>query len=136
MVFAFYSAREAETYAQFLSLTRRHLSDGAPSDHPFWTDRAVALPPEGDDRAAVQAAFDRLREATTLTLAIDASVRFETRPALAEREIVLERRLVAGGDADGVRFLNDRPESVLQLALTPWHRLPASHSWSSRVAGR
>ena len=26
----FYSSREAETYAQFLALTRRHLSDGAP----------------------------------------------------------------------------------------------------------
>ena len=47
MAFAFYSAREAETYAQFLALTRRHLSDGAPSDHPFWTDRAVALAARG-----------------------------------------------------------------------------------------
>ena len=106
MVFAFYSSREGETYAQFLTLTRRHLSEGAPSDHPFWTDRAVAAAPDDDDRAAVQTAFDRIRDAAALAVEVAAGVRFETRPALAEREIVLERRLIAPGDDDGVRFLH------------------------------
>ena len=33
-------------------------------------------------------------------------MRFEARPALTEREIVLERQLVTGADGEGVRYLH------------------------------
>ena len=135
MVFAFYSAREAETYAQFLALTRRHLSEGAPSDHPFWTDRAAALPSDSDERAAVQAAFDRLREAPALALVVDAGVHFETRPALAEREIVLERRLVSDGNDDGVRFLNGVDVVTLAELAPAARQVPDLYDAYTRRAG-
>ena len=58
--FAYFAARETDTYAQFLALTRQHLRDGAPGDHPFWADRGAGLPAApDDDRAEVERAFDR-----------------------------------------------------------------------------
>jgi len=95
MAFAFYAAREAETYAQFLALTRQHLRDGAPSDHPFWADRAD-----------IQAAYDRIRAAPGLALRVAPGVRFEARPALTERAIVLERHLVPPDGGEALRHLH------------------------------
>jgi flavin-dependent dehydrogenase len=135
MAFAFHAAREAETYAQFLALTRQHLRDGAPSDHPFWTDRAAAVAPAGDERAAVQAAFDRIRDAATLALQLDAGVRFETRPALAEREIVLERRLVAAGVDDGIRFLHGVDVVALTELAPTVRQVPDLYAAYRRQAG-
>lgn len=106
MAFAFYAAREAETYAQFLALTRQHLRDGAPSDHPFWADRAAPAPVTAGDRAAIQAAFDRLRAAPGLALRVAPGVRFEARPALTERAIVLERHLVPPDGGEAFRHLH------------------------------
>jgi flavin-dependent dehydrogenase len=111
MALAYFAAREAETYARFLALTRRHLRDGAPADHPFWADRSAG---EGDldavstdERPAVEAAFDRLKAAPTpLGLRVGPEVRFATRPALTERELVLERRLVTERLPEGVRYLH------------------------------
>lgn len=126
MAWAFYAGREADTYAQFLALTRAHLGDGAPSDHPFWADRAA---PAGaslavDDRAAVQAAYDRLRQADTVALTIGDGVRVEPRPALTEREIVLERQVVRqlgtghASAATGIRFIHG-VDVVALLDLAP-----------------
>jgi flavin-dependent dehydrogenase len=134
MAFGFYAAREAETYAQFLALTRQHLRDGAPSDHPFWTDRA-AVAPAGDERAAVQAAFDRIRDAATLALQLDAGVRFEIRPALAEREIVLERRLVAAGVDDGIRYLHGVDVVALTELAPGVRQVPDLYDAYTRQAG-
>ena len=106
MAFAFFAAREAETYAQFLALTRQHLREGAPSDHPFWADRAAPSPASAGERAAVLAAFDRIRDAPDLALRVASGVRFEARPALTERAIVLERHLVPPGGGDGLRYLH------------------------------
>jgi flavin-dependent dehydrogenase len=106
MAFAFYAARENDTYAQFLALTRQHLLDGAASRHPFWAERGTAAPPAADEGPSVQAALDRLRAADDLALRIADGVRFEARPALTEREIVLERQLVTTGTGEGVRYLH------------------------------
>lgn len=106
MAWAFYAAREAETYAQFLALTRQHLRDGAPSDHPFWADRAAPVSVAAGDRAEIQAAYDRIRSAPELRLRVAPGVRFDARPALTERAIVLERHLVPPGGGDALRHLH------------------------------
>jgi flavin-dependent dehydrogenase len=105
MAFAFYAAREAETYAQFLALTRQHLRDGAPSDHPFWADRGGPQPPTVEDRAMIHAAYEHIRAAPGLRLRVGAGVRFEARPALTERAIVLERHLVPPA-GEALRYLH------------------------------
>ncbi|MEZ5421368.1 MAG: tryptophan 7-halogenase [Vicinamibacterales bacterium] len=102
---AFFATREQATYARFLALTRRFLLDGAPApDHPFWAERGAA--PPADDRQAVLAAYDRLRAANALTLRVGPDVTFAPRPALSERAIVLEERLVTPLIPNGVRFLD------------------------------
>ncbi len=111
MALAYFAAREAETYARFLALTRRHLRDGAPADHPFWADRSAvegdAEAVSTDERPAVEAAFERLKAAPTpLGLRVGPEVRFATRPALTERQLVLERRLVTERLPEGVRYLH------------------------------
>ena len=116
--FALYAARERETYAQFLALTRNHLSDGAPeADHPFWTDRA-APPAEQVDRHAVLGAHDRIRSASSLALTLGRGVRLEDRPALRERLLVLEPRLVDAAHPEGVRFV-DGVDVVALTGLAP-----------------
>lgn len=120
MAWEFYAAREAETYAQFLALTRQHLRDGAPSDHPFWADRSGPPPPPNDERQAVQAAFDRLRSSDELALAVGPGVRVEVRPALTEREIVMARQLATGppGSGEGIQFMHG-VDVVALLELAP-----------------
>lgn len=104
--FAFYSERETHTYQQFLALTRQHLADGAQSGEPFWADRSGT--PSGADaaahRAAVEAAFARLSAASRLDLRLGPGVIVAPRPALTEREIVLEPQLV-GASGEGVRYV-------------------------------
>ncbi len=101
----FFAARERATYDQFLALTRGFLLDGAPApDHPFWADRGA--PPPADDRAAVLAAHERLRAAASLTLRVAPDVTFAARPALTERQLVLEERLVTPLVPDGVRHVD------------------------------
>ncbi len=118
MAFAFYAARETETYGQFLALTRQHLHDGAASRHPFWAERGPAPPPTADERPSVQAALDRIRAADDLALRIADGVQFEARPALTEREIVLERQLVTSGAGEGVRYLHG-VDVVAMVELAP-----------------
>ncbi len=101
----FFAARERATYTQFLALTRQFLLDGAPApDHPFWADRGAPAP--ADDRAGVVAAWERIRAADHLALRLAPDVTFAPRPALTERAIVLEERLVTPLVPDGVRFVD------------------------------
>jgi len=115
--FEFFAARERATYAQFLALTRQFLLDGAPApDHPFWAERAAPAP--ADDRAAVVAAHERLRAADQITLRVAPEVTFAARPALTERAIVLEERLVTPLVPDGVRYV-DGVDVVALVRLAP-----------------
>ncbi|MCC6989015.1 MAG: tryptophan 7-halogenase [Acidobacteria bacterium] len=104
--FAHYAARERETYTQFLALTRKYLLDGAPEgENPFWADRGAALT-DDDDRQAVLTAYDRIREAPALQFGTGPRVHIADRPALRERELVLESRLVDAANPEGVRFVD------------------------------
>lgn len=103
--FNYFAARELATYTQFLTLTRQFLLDGAPvPDHPFWAERTAPAP--ADDRALVLGAYERLRAADRIALRVAPDVSFALRPALTERAIVLEERLVTPLVPDGVRFVD------------------------------
>jgi flavin-dependent dehydrogenase len=116
---AFYAAREADTYAQFLGLTRQHLHEGAPGEHPFWVDRAGDGSPAFDtDRAAVERAYESVRRAPGLAVRRGDGVRIEPRPALTEREILLEPRLVTAELETGVRYLHG-VDVVVLVELAP-----------------
>lgn len=119
----FYAAREVHTYQQFLDLTRRHLAAGAGSELPFWTDRAATTALPADDRVAVQAAFERIKAADRLTLALGPGVRVEDRAALTEREIVLEPHLVDGG-GEAVRDVLGVDVAILCKAALDGHDVP------------
>lgn len=115
--FEFFAARERATYSQFLALTRQFLLDGATApDHPFWAERTAPAP--ADDRGLVLAAYERLRASDRLTLRLSPDVTFAARPALTERAIVLEERLVTPLVPDGVRFV-DGVDVVTLVRLAP-----------------
>lgn len=124
----FFADREADMYANFLTLTERHLQDAAVGQaQPFWTDR-VEMREEGDrrgveseERAAIQTAFERLRAADGLRVAIGPEVRVESRAAISGSEIVLEPRLVTPADAAGTRFLYDI-DVVTLVELAPQYQ--------------
>ena len=116
--FAFFAARERETYAQFLALTRRYLLDGAvDADNPFWADRGAPAPGDAD-RDAVLAAYGRIRSASEVTFRLGPGVRLADRPALRERQLVLEQRLVDAATPEGVRFV-DGVDVVVLTRLAP-----------------
>ena len=122
--FAHYAARERDTYSQFLALTRKYLADGAPeADHPFWADRAGSPTPtaEDADRLAVLAAYERIRQAAKLELRRAPGVRLEDCPALRERQLVLEPRLVDALTPEGVRFVDGVDVVVLTGLAARFH---------------
>jgi hypothetical protein len=99
----FFAAREAEVYDSFRAMTERFFSEAAAGHaHPFWHDRGDESAAPSDQRA-VQAAFERLRQASQLRVARHGNVVVEPRPAVRGTEIVLEPRLVAPGAEAGVR---------------------------------
>jgi len=115
--FDLFANRERAAYLQFLTLTRQFLHDGAPApDAPFWADRAAPGPP--DDRAAVLEAQAGIRAAESLRLRIAPDVAIALRPALTERAIVLEDRLVTPLVPDGVRYVDD-VDVVVLACLAP-----------------
>ena len=119
--FAHYAARERDTYSQFLALTRKYLADGAPAaDHPFWAERA-APSAEDADRLAVLAAYDRIKQAARLELRLAPGVRLEECPALRERLLVLEPRLVDTATPEGVRFVDGVDVVVLTRLAARFH---------------
>jgi flavin-dependent dehydrogenase len=124
----FFADREAEMYANFLALTERHLHDAALRQaQPFWTERIEMREwdqrrgVEAGERAAVEAAYERLRKADSLRVVRGPDVRVESRAAISGSEIVLEPRLVTPGDVAGTRFLYD-VDVVTMVELAPHYR--------------
>ncbi|MDA1092349.1 MAG: tryptophan 7-halogenase [Acidobacteria bacterium] len=121
------SVTQASTF--FAEAAERHL-------HPFWTGRAGVAEvvddrgPSADldvallrDDPGVLAAFDGLRRAPRISLRRGDEVRMEAKPALREREVVLEERLVLPTwplNGRGIRFLRD-VDLVRLVALAPDH---------------
>ncbi len=121
----FFADREAEVYANFLSLTRGYLHEAAEGQaHPFWSERAEAREREAvqvaaaRERQAVSEAFERLKAVPELTARRGAEVRLERRPAIGSREIVMEPRLITPTDSVGVRYLYD-VDVVAMVELAP-----------------
>ena len=121
----FFADREAEVYANFLSLTRGYLHEAAEGQaHPFWAERAETGEREAarvaaeQEREAVYAAFERLKAVPELIAQRGAEVRLERRPAIGGNEIVMEPRLVTPTDSVGVRFLHD-VDVVTMIELAP-----------------
>ncbi len=122
--FTFFTTREHETYAQFLALTERYLLDGAPdAGNPFWDDRGT--PGSGDaDRDAVIGAYARLRQASSVTFSAGPGAHLGDRPALRERELVLEQRLVDDATPEGVRFVDGVDVVVLTRLAPDYQQVP------------
>jgi flavin-dependent dehydrogenase len=121
----FFADREAEMYGNFLALTKHYLREAAVDQaQPFWAERAETK--EVDDRRAVQeleraavlAAYDRIKAAPALEVRRGAGVRLEPRPAIAGSEIVMEPRLVTDQEPRGVRFVYD-VDVVALVGLAP-----------------
>ena len=124
----FFAAREAEMYGNFLTLTRRYLHEAAVGQaQPFWSERAEMRDWEErrerelQERAAVEAAYERIRTAEILQVVRGANVRLEPKPAISGTEIVNELRLVTAADPGGIRFLYD-VDVVTLVELAPAHR--------------
>lgn len=104
---AFYDAREREVYESFRAMTRRFLAEAASGHaHPFWNDRSEGEKPGTNDDAA-RVAFERIRSAPTLSVAMAPDVTIQPMPAVTGREVVLEPRLVSTTDPHGVRYVFD-----------------------------
>jgi hypothetical protein len=110
----FFADREAEMYGNFLALTKLYLQEAAIGQaHPFWADRAETRDVDerrerqARERAAVEAAYERLRALPALVVARGPRVRTQFRPAIGGSTIVLEPRLVTDEEPTGVRFLYD-----------------------------
>ena len=99
--------------------------------HPFWLARAtdhddgLELNDDVDPAAlardpAVLAAFEDLRARPAVRLTIDDHARFEPRPIVRGREIVLDEHLIAPGCPDGIRYLRDL-DLVSLARLAPQH---------------
>ncbi|HUU35309.1 MAG TPA: tryptophan 7-halogenase [Vicinamibacterales bacterium] len=122
--FAHYAARERETYHQFLALTRKYLLDGAPdAENPFWADRG-APPPGDDDRLGVLSAWERIKNAGELRFRPGPGVQVADRPALRERELVLEPRLVDALTPEGVRFVDGVDVVWISLMAPGFRQVP------------
>lgn len=124
----FFADREAEMYASFLALTKIYLHEAAMGQaHPFWAERAEAREiderraRQARERAAVEAAYARLRAAPELAASRGPHVRIDPRPAIGGSTIVLEPRLVTDDDPTGVRFLHD-VDVVTLVELAPSYR--------------
>lgn len=115
----FFSRWEREVYAKHLGRSRQFAREAqARHPHRFWTSRAAAgverRETAGADEARhpdVLAAFERIRRAPSMHLTLAEDVRFEPRPVVRDREIVLEDAFVARSGlpagtngADSLRF--------------------------------
>lgn len=106
----FFSQWERDVYADNLDRSRafaRSARERHP--HPFWASRAAAGA-EADGRRDggearhpdLQAVFERFKQTSSMQLTLAAGVRFEARPVIRDREIVLENAFV-----DAVRFVGN-----------------------------
>jgi flavin-dependent dehydrogenase len=108
----FFNAWERDVYLKHLERSREFARAAvAEHPHPFWESRA-AVEIAGSDESAepdVRAAFDRIRNAESIAFQLADDVRFEERPVIRGREIVLEAALVPAGPkacATPVRYLD------------------------------
>jgi flavin-dependent dehydrogenase len=118
----FFAAREGEMYDHFRALTHRFLTDAAAGHpHAFWSDRVGSLEAEATsdfaEEHAVQAAFERIRTASSLALRRGENVRIEPRPAVSGCEIVMEARIVRSASS-AVRYRHD-VDLIALLDLAP-----------------
>ena len=103
---AFFSAREREITQHLFRESARFLSEAASGHrHPFWEER-VDDETSPSDRAAVQRAFDRLKQAEALNARIGTGVVIDARPMIRGNEIVLEPHLVPPDVPQGVRYVS------------------------------
>jgi flavin-dependent dehydrogenase len=115
----FFSHWERDVYAKHLGRSRTFAREAqARHPHTFWASRAGATDEvdAGELDVArdpdVLAAFERFRRAPSIHLALAGDVRFEPRPVIRDREIVLEDAFVAPGlkaraPAEPLRFLGN-----------------------------
>ena len=102
----FFTAREREVAQHLFRESKRFLSEAASGHHrAFWEDRTDddASP---SDKAAVQRAFDRLKQAESLNARMGEGVAIEARPMIRGNEIVLEAHLVPPGVPQGARYVS------------------------------
>ena len=103
----FFAAREQDMFDQLQRLTRRFLSEGNPDGGgAFWRDRGDVAAAPADDRAGIEAAWERIRTAERLQLIPGGGIWCE-RPAVRGMEIVPEWRLVTPQQPAGIRFIQD-----------------------------
>lgn len=127
-----FDRREVSTYQQFLAMTKRYMADAGgagPEAHPFWAERADDAAAHGAvPREEVLAAFERLKAAAPLRLAVGPDVRIATRPALGERLITMQPHLVTTEVPEGVRHVLE-VDVVRLLELAPHAAdVPALHA--------
>jgi flavin-dependent dehydrogenase len=105
----FFSAREAEIYTTFRSMTSQYLAEAATAHaHPFWGDRSQGdVETMADEAASISAAYDRIRTAQSISLKPARSLRVEDRPSVSGAEIVMEPRIVSDTRPAGVRYVSD-----------------------------
>lgn len=108
-----FASREREMYAAFRRLTALQFGHVAQRrDHPFWNDRAevpgldemVDPAHEGGQTAAVVEAFEGLKRSPTIHLAPTVRWRIARRPAVHDREVILDDHLETP-DGRSMRFL-------------------------------
>ena len=128
--FAFFDRRERAVAAGATRQAAMFAREAAArTGHPYWTARADAAGvEEGEPDAgaltrdpAVLAAFADLRTRPAIHLRRSEDVRIEPRPAVRDREIVLEPHVVSPAWPDGIRYLRD-VDLVTLLSLAPDYR--------------
>jgi flavin-dependent dehydrogenase len=116
----FFSDWERDVYAKHLGRSRAFARE-AQERHPhvFWASRAGSddvkqtIEPNAANDPDVLAAFERFRQAPSIHLMLADGVRYEPRPVIRDREIVLENAFVkeaglkACATTDAVRFLGN-----------------------------
>lgn len=110
---AFFESRERTVYQSYRMFTLRFLAEGRLSGRSFWADRGDPADGAGDppvdviDAQTTQAAsvaFDALKAAPEFVAARGA-ITIEARPAIVDRVLRLEPRIVTPDMPDGLRFL-------------------------------
>ncbi|HEY2151944.1 MAG TPA: FAD-dependent monooxygenase [Vicinamibacterales bacterium] len=110
----FFSDWERDVYARHLHRSRQFARDAfARHPHQFWASRATANTESRQEvdendalRPEVLAAFERFKRAPSIHLALSSEARFELRPVIRDREIVLEEALV-GPASETLRFMGN-----------------------------
>jgi flavin-dependent halogenase len=117
----FFANWERDVYAKHLDRSREFAREAlARHPHAFWASRAgsgevtEAIEPDAAHDSDVIATFERFKQAPSIRLALSDGVRFEPRPVIRDREIVLEDAFIMQAglkaratDAEPLRFLGN-----------------------------